>query len=120
MLIATQIDIVVVVLDKVRKSLTFAHLWACFSRPFDIIWIFSRVGKPHINIRWSDDGSDENERIYRYRLNCGRIVSARGTPHNPRATPRAFSQKKWTFDGLRFDHHAETTAGTLRGYLSIQ
>ena len=26
------------------------------------------VGKPHINIRWSDDGSDENERVYRYRL----------------------------------------------------
>ena len=76
------------------------------------------MAKPHINIRWSDDGSDENERVYRYRLDCGLIVSARGTPQ-PSEDPLGNFQKKWTFDGLRFDHHAETRAGTLRGYLSI-
>ena len=38
--------------------------------PVDYSTILSleEVGKPHINIRWSDDGSDENERVYRYRL----------------------------------------------------
>ena len=35
---------------------------------------------------------------------------------NPRESPSGvplvhFPPKKWTFDGLRFDHHAETTPG---------
>ena len=51
------------------------------------------VGKPHINIRWSDDGSDENERIYRYRLDCGLIVSARGTPQPSENPPRDFKHE---------------------------
>ena len=76
------------------------------------------VGKPHINIRWSDDGSDENECIYRYRLDCGLIVSARGTPQPSENPPRDFHKK---VADLRLccalDH--QTTAGTLRGYLSI-
>ena len=40
------------------------------------------------NVRRSEDGSDENERMYGYRLDCGLVVSARGTPHPPR-TPLA-------------------------------
>ena len=76
------------------------------------------VGKPHINIRWSDDGSDENERVYRYRLDCGLIVSARGTPQPSGVPPRDFHKK---VADLRLccalDH--QTTAGTLRSYCSI-
>ena len=51
------------------------------------------MGKPHINIRWSDDGSDENERVYRYRLDCGLIVSARGTPQLSENPPRDFKHE---------------------------
>ena len=53
-------------------------------------------GEPHINIRWSDDGSDENERVYRYRLDCGLIVSARGTPQ-PSGDPLVHFPKKMVF-----------------------
>mgnify|MGYP007005062807 CR=1 FL=1 len=63
---------------------------------FSTILSLEGVGKPHINIRWSDDGSDENERIYRYRLDCGLIVSARGTPQ-PSGDPRVHFPKKMVF-----------------------
>ena len=62
---------------------------------YSIILSLDGVGKTHINIRWSDDGSDENERIYRYRPDCGLIVSARKTPQ-PSGDPRVhvlFSKK---------------------------
>ena len=65
-------------------------------KAISIILSLVGVGKPHINIRWSDDGSDENERVYRYRLDCGLIVSARGTPQ-PSGDPLVHIPKKMVF-----------------------
>ena len=61
-----------------------------WSAHYSIILSLVEVGKPHINIRWSDDGSDENERIYRDRHDYGLIVSARGTPQPSATPPRDF------------------------------
>ena len=70
------------------------------------------------SLRWSDDGSDENERVWRYSLDSGLIVSARGTPQPSEDPPRDFHKK---VADLRLccalDH--QTTAGTLRSYCSI-
>ena len=80
-----------VIIDRVDESGAFIHfvgmpIAPCFLR----LDYMDGVGKPHINIRWSDDGSDENERVYRYRLDCGLIVSARGTPQPSENPPRDF------------------------------
>ena len=69
-------------------------LGASYSTILSLVGV--RVAKPHINIRWSDDGSDENERVYRYRLDCRLIVSARGTPQ-PSEDPLAHFPKKMDF-----------------------
>ena len=62
--------------------------------------------------------TDENERFYRYRLDCGLIVSARGTPQPSENPPHDFHTK---VADLRLccalDH--QTTAGTLRHRVSI-
>ena len=47
------------------------------------------MGIPHINIRWGDNGSDENECVCGYRLAYGLIVSAHGTPQ-PSGDPPTF------------------------------
>ena len=83
-----------------------------------IILSLDGEGKAHINIRWSDDGSDENERIYRYRPDCGPIVSARGTPQPSENPPRDF-HKKVADLRLCCALDRQTTAGTLRSYCSI-
>ena len=88
------------------------------SRSRSTILSLVEVGKPHINIRWSDDGSDENERICRYRLDCGPIVSARGTPQPSENPPRDFHKKVANLR-LCCALDRQTTAGTLRGCPSI-
>ena len=90
----------------------------CEDEKNSIILSLEEVGKPHINIRWSDDGSDENERIYRYRLDCGLIVSARGTPQPSENPPRDL-HKKVADLRLCCALDRQTTAGTLRHRVSI-
>ena len=103
---------------RYRPKYTLRALMKLSEHSHSTILSLDGVGKPHINIRWSDDGSDENEHIYRYRLDCGLIVSARGTPQPSENPPRDFHKK---VADLRLccalDH--QTTAGTLRHRVSI-
>ena len=38
-------------------------IFSILGKGYSTLLSLEEVGKPHINIRWSDDGSDENERI---------------------------------------------------------